>query len=65
MLYQVGSADAPNEEMLLQGSTFVPKKKMPALLDEFEHLILSVLHTKPGLLHQQFNQALEIRDSVF
>ena len=26
MLYQVGSAEAPNEEMLLQGSTFVPAR---------------------------------------
>ncbi len=64
MLYQVGSTDAPNEEMLLQGSTFVPTKKVPKLIDEFERLILFVLRTKPELLSQQLSQALEIRDSV-
>ena len=64
MLYQVGSTDAPNEEMLLQGSTFVPTKKVPKLIDEFERLILFVLRTKPELLSRQLSQALEIRDSV-
>lgn len=65
MLYQVGSAEAPNEEMLLQGSTFVPAKTMKNIVEEFEHLILFVLRTKPALLHDQLNQALQIRNYVF
>ena len=65
MLYQVGSADSPNEEMLLQGSTFVPIKSMPKIIEEFQHLILFVLRTKPELLHQQLQQAKDIECSVF
>ncbi len=65
MLYQVGSAEAPNEEMLLQGSTFVPTKTMTNIVEEFEHLILFVLRTKPALLHDQLHQATQIRDFVF
>lgn len=64
MLYQVGSAEAPNEEMLLQGSTFVPTKTMPKIIEEFEHLILFVLRTKPGLLQEQLSQAEEIQEFV-
>ena len=60
MLYQVGSADSPNEEMLLQGSTFVPIKSMPKIIEEFQHLILFVLRTKPELLRQQLQQAKDI-----
>lgn len=65
MLYQVGSAEAPNEEMLLQGSTFVPAKAMKNIVEEFEHLILFVLRTKPELLRDQLHQATRIRNFVF
>ena len=65
MLYQVGSAESPNEEMLLQGSTFVPTKSMPKIIEEFEHLILFVFRNKPELLRQQLEQVKEIQESVF
>lgn len=62
MLYQVGNAATPNEEMLLQGSTFVPSKKMTFIVDEFKHLILFVLRTNPGLISKQLAQAVAIHD---
>lgn len=65
MLYQVGNAATPNEEMLLQGSTFVPSKKMTFIADEFKHLILFVLRTNPSLISNQLSQAVAIHDYVF
>ena len=64
MLYQVGTAAAPNEEMLLQGATFVPSQKMFFIVDEFKHLILFVLRTNPSLITQQMTQATSIHHYV-
>ena len=65
MLYQVGVTDGvPNEEMMLQGSTFVPSKKIQPITEEVEHLILFVLRTNPSLISTQTKQALQIHSSV-
>lgn len=65
MLYQVGVSDGViNEEMMLQGSTFVPSKKMKYLLQELEALILFVLRTNPGLISTQVKQASQIHSYV-
>jgi len=65
MLYQVGVSDVViNEEMMLQGCTFVPSKKMKYLLEELEALILFVLRTNPGLISNQVNQASQIHSYV-
>lgn len=64
MLYQVGTAATPNEEMLLQRSTFVPTKKMNFIVDEFKHLVLFVLRTNPNLIKEQLRQATQIHDFV-
>jgi len=65
MLYQVGVSDVViNEEMMLQGCTFVPSKKMKYLLEELEALILFVLRTNPGLISNQVKQASQIHSYV-
>ena len=65
MLYQVGVSDgAINEEMMLQGSTFVPSKKMKYLIEELEALILFVLRTNPGLISTQVKQASQVHSYV-
>ena len=65
MLYQVGVTDGiPNEEMMLQGSTFVPSKKVQYITEEVEHLILFVLRTNPRLISLQTDQASKIHSSV-
>ena len=64
MLYQVGTKEAPNEEMLLQGSTFVPLDDMKDIVDEFKHLVLFVHRTNPTLIATQLDQVAQIHNHV-
>lgn len=60
MLYQVGTPDVPNEEILLQGSTFTPTGDMDAVVTEWTHFLLFILRRNPNLIKQQLMEAKEI-----
>ena len=59
-----GGGYPSHQEMMLQGSTFVPSKKMKYLIEELEALILFVLRTNPGLISTQVKQASQVHSYV-
>jgi len=66
-LYQIGKQSGlPNEEALLQGSTFVPSGKMKDIITEFEKLILFLSRSGEGgdIMKAQLMQAETILMSV-
>jgi len=65
MLYQLGSqADLPSEEVLLQGSTFVPSGKTKYIITECEKLILFLSCNNWGGMSIHLRQAETIYNSI-
>ena len=65
MLYQLGSqADLPSEEVLLQGSTFVPSGKTKYIITECEKLILFLSRNNWSGMSIHLTQAETIYNSI-
>ena len=65
MLYQLGSqADLPSEEVLLQGSTFVPSGKTKYIITECEKLILFLSRNNWSGMNIHLTQAETIFNSI-